>query len=291
MTHPSSLDLEAFACGEVSGPRANVAAHLELCPACRAFVERLGGLVTVGPTAAQADDLIARALRDLGDSVPRDPRASDGAAPVAPRAALVKAIEEARAPCSSGDKSRKGKSRVWLLTRSIVTPLAAAAAIVLLARSNPGVKPGTPAAPTSAPAPSGPDGILIEPVAGSPREPETTFKGGVQIAVVRDRAGEQARFASGVRVRPGDRLRVEVALDREQAILGGVLSDDGSYLEVMPLAVRGPGTHFSEKSAKIDSAPTYGTIVIGTSEAVARARATRQLDGLSTLRVEWEGTP
>ena len=113
----------------------------------------------------------------------------------------------------------------------------------------------------------------------------------MQIAVVRDRAGEQARFASGVRVRPGDRLRVEVALDREQAILGAVLSDDGSYLEVMPLAVRGPGTHFSEKSAKIDGAPTYGTIVIGTPEAVARARATKQLDGVSSLRVEWEGTP
>jgi hypothetical protein len=59
----------------------------------------------------------------------------------------------------------------------------------------------------------------------------------------------------------------------------------------MPLAVRGPGTHFSEKSAKIDGSPTYGTIVIGTPEAVARARATKQLDGVASLRVQWEGTP
>jgi hypothetical protein len=119
-------------------------------------------------------------------------------------------------------------------------------------------------------------------------EPDTQFKGGPQVAVVRERGGAQARFSRAVQVRPGDRIRVEVALDREQAILGAVLGDDGSYLELMPEAVRGPGTHFSEKSAKFDAAPTRGTILIGTREAVARARATRQLDGVTTVRVEWE---
>ena len=67
-----------------------------------------------------------------------------------------------------------------------------------------------------------------------------------------------------------------------------MLADDGSYLELMPQAVRGPGTHFSERSAKIDAAPTRGTIIIGTPEAVARARDTRNLDGVTTLRVEVE---
>ena len=33
MSHPSSLDLEAFACGEEN---ASVAAHLDACGACRA---------------------------------------------------------------------------------------------------------------------------------------------------------------------------------------------------------------------------------------------------------------
>jgi hypothetical protein len=119
-------------------------------------------------------------------------------------------------------------------------------------------------------------------------DPETRFKGGMQVAVVRERGGKQERFSSTVRVRPGDRLRAEVALDREQAILGAVLADDGSYLELMPLGTRGPGTHFSERSAKIDAAPSRGTILIGSPEAVARARETRDLAGLSTLRVEWE---
>ncbi len=259
MTHPSSLDLEAFACGE--GPHATVTDHLAECAACTAYVERVGGLVATSPTAAEADALIARAL--------------------------------AKAPEPERAAPRVQKSRLWLVTTSVVTPLAAAAAIVLLLRSG-GMKPvqgrGGPdgtSAPAHAPPTSPPDHIQMAPLP----EPDTTFKGGRQLAVVRERSGEQARFASSVGVRPGDRLRVEVALDREQAILAAVISDDGTYLELMPLAVRGPGTHFSEKSAKIDGTPTYGTIVIGSPEAVARARATHQLDGVSALRVEWEGKP
>jgi hypothetical protein len=126
---------------------------------------------------------------------------------------------------------------------------------------------------------------------GAAVEPETQFKGGPQVAVVRERGGQQARFSGSsgpLRVRPGDRIRLEVALDREQAILGAVLGDDGSYLELMPDAVRGPGTHFSEKSAKFDAAETRGTVLIGTREAVARARTTHQLDGVTSVRIEWE---
>ena len=262
MTHPSSLDLEAFACGE--GPLACVTDHLAVCEECQAYVERLGVLVAASPTAAEADALIARALARV------TPPTIAGAG-------------------GSTRRATPRQSRLWRVTTSVLTPLAAAAAIVLLLRSG-GVKPGpAPESPSTA-APSvagGPDRIQMAPLP----EPDTTFKGGRQIAVVRERGGTQARFASSVVVRPGDRLRVEVALDREQAILGAVLSDDGSYLELMPLGVRGPGTHFSEKSAKIDGTPTYGTIVIGTPEAVARARATHQLDGVSSLRVEWEGKP
>ena len=173
-----------------------------------------------------------------------------------------------------------------MIATSVITPLAAAAAILFLVRSAPPPSTSIPAGP-SAPIATAPDTIQM----GSmpPRtEPDTQFKGGAQIAVIRERGNEQARFSGAVRVRPGDRLRVEVALDREQAILGGVLADDGSYLELMPQGVRGPGTHFSERSAKIDTLPTRGTILIGSPEAVARARETKVLDGLSTLRVEWE---
>jgi hypothetical protein len=276
MTHPSSLDLEAFACGEVSGAGAKVQAHLAVCPECQAFVAQLTAAAVAGPSAADAEALIARAMARVAAPAPA----------AAPRATTSPKALATAAPPPAGKPAAKG--RLWLVTTSVITPLAAAAAIVLLARSG-GVKPVPEQAPASAGAAtaSGPDRILMAPL----HEPETTFKGGRQVAVVRERRGEQARFASSVSVRPGDRLRVEVALDREQAILGAVLSDDGSYLELMPLAVRGPGTHFSEKSAKIDATPTYGTIVIGSPEAVARARATHQLDGVSSLRVEWEGRP
>lgn len=279
MSHPSSLDLEAFAVGEPLPP--HLAGHVEECSACGAFLAQLRGVVSHGPSAQEADDAVARALarpvtdvEHANDLLPRDGR-------------------EGR------DGKREPKRKLWLVTSSVIAPLAAAAAILLLTRAPatpPAIGPsaGDPRAPTTYKIQMGtlPPGVTpADPDLGrtaSAGEPDTQFKGGMQVAVVRDRAGAQARFSSTVRVRPGDRLRVEVALDHEQAILGAVLADDGSYLELMPQGVRGPGTHFSERSAKIDAAPTRGTIIIGSPEAVARARETRNLEGVTTLRVELE---
>jgi hypothetical protein len=276
MTHPSSLDLEAFAVGEPLP--AHLASHLEECGACGSFLEQLRTALGTGSTAKEAEDAVARAQA-------RALVTSDDAAPHAERVAPV----AVRRPATAPDPKR----RLWLVTSSVIAPLAAAAAILLLTRSPAPVpaSDGDPRAPTNykiqmatvppglAPALSGASGAA---------EPDTQFKGGMQVAVVRDRAGSQARFSSTVRVKPGDRLRVEVALDHEQAILGAVLADDGSYLELMPQGVRGPGTHFSERSAKIDAAGARGTIIIGSPEAVARARETRNLEGVTTLRVELE---
>src|SRR4051812_35207813 len=118
MTHPSSLDLEAFACeGPAShGPGAKVAEHLAVCDACAAFVQRLGGLVATGPTAADADALIARALASV------------------PAAAKVTSIKDAPAREGGGTNGTKTRGRWWLVTTSVITPLAAAAAVLLLAR-------------------------------------------------------------------------------------------------------------------------------------------------------------
>lgn len=275
MTHPSSLDLEAFACGEPLRPA--LLEHVEECSACGAFVDGLRGLAAAGPSAAQADAAVAHAIETASSGQEAD----------------VVRLADRAAPPARADARR----RLWMIATSVVTPLAAAAAILLLARST-----TLPSPPTSSPrdplsagaqAPAPPDtiqmGRLPQPVAAA--EPDTRFKGGMQIAVVRDRGGLQTRFSGPVVVKPGDRLRVEVALDREQAILGAVLSDDGNYLELMPEGVRGAGTYFSERSAKIDETPTRGTIVIGSPEAVARARATKQFDGVATLRVEWEPQP
>lgn len=203
MTHPNSLDLEAFACGE---DLASVASHVGECDACRAFVEKLGALP-------------------------------------APKIAPPKR----RSP--------------WNVT-TIAVPLAAAAVLLLLLRG-----------------PKKPDEIApaIVPPA-STEEPATSFKGMRQVAVIRERDGEQKRFTGKVPVREGDRLRVEVAIDREQAILAAVVSDDGSTLELMPSAVRAAGTHYSEKSARVSGPPMGGKIVVG---------GTMQ-DATSVIRIEWE---
>ncbi len=260
MSHPSSLDLEAFAVGEPLP--SDFVGHVERCAACAELVGRLHALVGTGPSAAEAADAVSRAVARVALEPSDRPEVAND----------IEAPHRARVP---------QKRKLWLFATSVVTPLAAAAAILLFARSE---SLTTPAAP-----PTTVSRILMAPLPSAAAvEPETTFKGGLQVAVVRERGGQQARFSGPVRVRPGDRIRVEVALDREQAILGAVLGDDGSYLELMADTLRGPGTHFSEKSAKFDDAVTHGTILIGTRDAVAHARATRVLDGVTTIRIEWE---
>lgn len=205
MSHPNSLDLEAFACGE---DVASVGSHVDGCDACRAFVERLRGLP---------------------------------------------------APAMTAPPKRR---RTSLSVVAFAVPLAAAAVLLLFFRG-----------------PRRPDAIppSIVPVV-STEEPATSFKGLRQVAVIRERDGEQRRFTGKVPVREGDRLRVEVAIDREQAILAAVVSDDGSTLELMPSAVRAPGTHYSEKSARVSGPPMGGKIVVG---------GTMQ-DAESVVRIEWE---
>lgn len=214
MTHPNSLDLEAFACGET---RAAVTEHLESCEACRTWVERVQNA--------------------LG--------------------AEIKNVAPMRA-------SRL--SLAWVLV-----PLAAAAAFLVFL--HPGGETPKPVATN-------------EPV--STTDPTVTFKGTLPIAVVRERGGDQSRFVGTVAVRPDDRLRVEVALDRDEVILAGVLGDDGSWLELMPAVSRSAGTHFSDHSARVDSSPLRGTILVGAPAAVTIARTTHRFDGVASLRIEWE---
>lgn len=234
-THPNSIDLEAFACGENI---AVVAAHVEVCTACMGFVNGLRGALSTGPSKEDATAAVARAASRATVHTPRR----------------------------------------WWAASTIAVPLAAAAVLLLVLRT-----------------PSTRDALV--PVAITPTattgigagDPDTVFKGGRQVAVIRERAGQQTRLTQNVAVRPGDRIRVEVALDREQAILAAVLGDDGSWLELMPAGVRQPGTHFSERSARVDASPMRGTIFVGTPEAVRRARATKRVEDVSTIRVDWEG--
>jgi len=154
---------------------------------------------------------------------------------------------------------------------SILVPLAAAALFFFVLKRPPtGDVTGPPTAPSH-----------------QTVEPETTFKGGIQVAIVRDRGGNQQRYLQNATIRPGDRLRLEVALDREQAILAGVLGDDDSWLVLME-GTRPPGTHFSDKSARVDETPLRGTVLVGSPEAVELAKKTRDFKGVKALRLEWE---
>lgn len=276
MIHPNTLDLEAFACGDAID---GIDSHLNECERCRHFVAKAKTLAATADAAA--DDLLARAIASV--EVER----------------AAHAIEEPALELAANDHDVKPpvaapKRSFWFVASAVITPLAAAAAILLLTRSTPLPQPQTPPTRPSAPATAAATDTSPAPLAmataSADEDPGTSFKGSVQIAVVRERAGAQSRLLGDVEVRSGDRLRVEVALDREQAILGAVIADDGAYLEIMPARVRGRGTHYSEKSARIDEHPTGGMIVIGTPEAVAKARATMKFDGVVTMRVQPEGT-
>jgi len=179
-----------------------------------------------------------------------------------------------------GPAQRAEKRRRFVLIVSAAAPLLAAAAAVLLLRA-PHADPNVATSPPASAAP--PPTMLAQ------NDPDTTFKGGLQLAVVRERTGAQDRFVTAVRVRPGDRLRIEVALDRSQAILAGVMGDDGSWVELMPEAVRPAGTHFSEKSVRIDDHRANGTILVGAPDDVRRARDSKRFEGVRALPIAWEG--
>jgi hypothetical protein len=204
-----------------------------------------------------------------------------GLAKEAPRAKLplldAGATDEKKPATVTAIGSRRSKVVLAIL------PFAAAAAVLLWMGTRDPAATSTTASASARP--KAPPTALAQ---NDQPDPDTTFKGGIQVAVVRERKGVQDRFTNAVRVRPGDRLRIEVALDRSQTILGAVMGEDGSYVEIMPAAVRDAGTHFSEKSTRIDEHPLRGTILVGSPEAVALARTTHDLAGLRTLPIEWE---
>ncbi len=141
--------------------------------------------------------------------------------------------------------------------------LAAAAAIVLVGRSGP-YAPGADAATS---------------------EPAVRFKGRMQVAVIRDRRGEQVRSATEVRVRPGDRVRAEISVDDPRPVEVGFLGKDGTWVLLLAPTLFEAGTYFSDRAAVFDDAPTEGWIIAGAPEAVARARAGRPLDEVSSVPV------
>jgi hypothetical protein len=120
---------------------------------------------------------------------------------------------------------------------------------------------------------------------------ESRFKGGLVVAVVRERGGRQERLAGPFQVRAGDRVRVEVSTDREGPLVAGLLTDEGEWVTLLaPIALEA-GTHYSELAARFDESPTRATLLVGDPEEVGRARASRDFARVVAWRVTSEAAP
>jgi len=165
---------------------------------------------------------------------------------------------------------RRAKSatsrRTWVA--GAATFFAAAACLVLVLRGGTN-QPGGSVTPE------------LEPVKGP-----TRLKGGVTVNVVVDRAGVQIRKTGPLELVAGDRVRIELALDKDAEIAAGVLGDDGEWAELQAPAFFPAGTHFSERSVFFQNDVPSGWLVAGAPDAIERARKTRDLAGVVAVRVQ-----
>ena len=118
-----------------------------------------------------------------------------------------------------------------------------------------------------------------------PGEGVVRLKGKPQIAVIVEHAGAQSRHTGDLVLEPGDRIRLELALDHEERIVAGVLTDDGEWAELQPARTLGNGTHYSEQSISFDGDVPRGWVLVGSESAVTRARQSRDFREVSAIGV------
>lgn len=164
---------------------------------------------------------------------------------------------------------------------TVAAPLfAVAAAIVLYLRA--------PSTITTAPGPG-----------TEPSTSDVRFKGGLQLAVVREREGAQARFSGEVPVRAGDRIRAEIAIDGQVPLTAVLLKDgassdasgasgaSGNWVLLTPTLLDA-GVHFSPESIRFDQERFDGWLVVGEPDKVAAARKSRRWDEVRVMRIRFE---
>ncbi len=264
--HPSALALDSLAAGD---PVPEAQAHVETCAHCTEYVATVRAEAAAFANAAPPAFLAN--LEALATSPVELPGQEKG--PAAARAAETPAEER---PAAEGPRvtrladARAKRERVLSFAYAAL-PLALVAAALFVLRPTPTPSPdGFPTAPT---------------------ESTMRLKGPPVLAVVRDRRGAQERFTSTVAVAPDDRLRVELTVDRGGMYEAGLLGEDGSWLVLLSPTMLAPGAHFSEKAAHFDDKPTQGWLVGGPPEDVARARATRDFNGLAIVAVKVAPSP
>jgi hypothetical protein len=221
--HPAAPRLDAVAAGD---PPGSIAAHLESCDACAAYVARMTREV--------------KAFRASADPT-----------------AFAEAVRV---------RAAKGRAaRFW-----VAAPIVAAAAAVLLwLQATPAVPAtGTDLATSSATANEG-----------------ARFKGGLSVAAVRERNGKQERLTGPFEVRASDRVRVEIAVDRDETITAGLLSSEGTWTVLEAPVLLSAGTHYSDLAARFDETATDAVLLVGSPGDVERARASRNFEGVVAWRV------
>lgn len=263
--HPSALRLEALAAGD-DEPAAS--AHVATCAACRDHVAAL-----------------RRAVADFAASPAAVPAwlTATGAPPVhgeRPHRLVGDAIEPVGQPSPAGREPHPGRARrAWLSRVALVGgPLLAAALVLLVLRTSPPAAPGDPGAAGAA-ARTGDASSGVR------------FKGPREVAVIRERAGQQERVVGAVSVRAGDRLRLEVSLAEPGPLAAGVLDAQGAWVLLLAPSELTAGTHFSERAVRFDEQPTSGRLLVGPPLAVEQARRGEPAEGVSEIPIVYEAMP
>jgi hypothetical protein len=243
--HPAGARLDGVATGDSD---AEASAHVASCAECSAYVARL----------REELDSFSRAQAEHPDG-------------------FVASVLQRRAAAGNGNSvmpdlyGRAGNAvgrRSPLRGRWIAgaASVLALAAVVLLVLRPPRSEP-------------------LDPAGVGPREGPIRFKGGAQVAVIVEHRGVQSRELGSLVIAPGDRIRVEIALDHQEPVTAGVLTEAGEWAELQPQALFEAGTHFSEKSIAFDGNVEEGWVVVGPPEAVERARQTRDFRVVHAIRI------
>jgi hypothetical protein len=134
-----------------------------------------------------------------------------------------------------------------------------------------------------------PDHVLMARRGGVALEPghDMQFKGGLSMTSIVDRGGRQERVTGEVVLRGKERMRVEVSLDRATPIEVAFLGDDGSFLPMLAPTQLEAGTHLSDDSLGLDTRGDAGNVLVGTPDAIVRARMTGDLSHVLATRVRY----
>jgi hypothetical protein len=130
------------------------------------------------------------------------------------------------------------------------------------------------------------------PAATAPAGTESVhFKGGISVAVIRERDGHQERVTGPIDVRAADAIRVEIASDRAVPVAAGLLSDDGTWTLLLGPTELEAGTHYSDLAARFDDSPTRAVLLVGSPDLVERARRTHDFGDLVAWPVRSSNAP